>query len=370
MRLVRQPADQSAFRAAHREGCLWEFPVEQVIIVIPCSTWNAYVQECLLACLQLDYLSFGIALLPDEQMELPRGVDARRIQVLPTGRVTIGAKRNRALNAFPEARYFAFLDSDAYPDPAWIRNGIAAFQHDPSIVAVGGPNLTPLGEPAGQRIVGSALRSFLVSGKLAFAKTRASDRFCETLHSCNLIVAARSLADVGGFDEQLRTGEDRELCHRLRKRGGKVYFNCKTVVYHHNRRFGMHLFQQRFVYGHSIYSIAARGRCQNNLVLFIPAAAALVVLACIVIGFVQRTGWFVSGAFLGGYLAVAASEAIRVAERTTEVPKTLAAIVIANVGYVAGSIAWFFIGNRDLMRLYENYRSGSFGDDASVRIQL
>jgi len=100
-----------------------------VLIIIPCVALNEYVLECLSGCLGLDYAEHHIALLPDAPVALPEEFISNKITVIPTGDVTISAKRNAGIRAFPDAEYYAFIDSDAYPHHDWLKTAIPSFSH-------------------------------------------------------------------------------------------------------------------------------------------------------------------------------------------------------------------------------------------------
>lgn len=325
-----------------------------VVIVIPCVSMNAYVLECLRACLQLDYGNYRMVLLPDLPVTLPAEFQSELLLVQPTGDVTIGAKRNAAINAFPDAAYFALVDSDAFPRRDWLRKGIAAFAASGAL-AVGGPALSPPGEPLREKAVGNATRSVMVSGNLAFSKKQGPARFCHNLHSCNLILSRAAIEVAGLFNEHLRTGEDREYCHRIGKRGGTIYFEGAVAVYHHNRPLVSLFFAQQYVRGYSIFAIASRGRVRDNVILFAPLGIATVFIACLIWGFVSPIGWVLCGASLGVYFIAAMVESSRHSGGPREVPATLTAIILSNVGYLAGSIVGLVGGTINFKRLYRNF---------------
>lgn len=327
---------------------------KSVIIIIPCSDLNEYVLECLRGCLGLDYSKYSIALLPDAPLELPEEFRNRNIIVMPTGDVTISAKRNLAIRSFRDADYYAFIDSDAYPDVDWLKNGTAAFAGD-DIMAVGGPGLSPPNECLHQKVVGNAVKSFLVSGNLAFSKIVSANRYCLNLHSCDLIVSRLALERIGGFNEGLKTGEDRELCRRIRKNGGKIYFSNNVIVYHHNRYFGRHFFMQRIIHGYSIFSITQADRDWHDAVLFVPLFCSALAGAGLLAGFADKAYWIFSGSCIALYFLVALAEAARKSDSAGELPLTFLSIITSNAGYVLGSIMGLLGMKLNFRKMYRNY---------------
>ena len=344
---------------------------KSVIIIIPCSDLNEYVVECLRGCLGLAYGNYRIALLPDAHQELPEEFRNKNIIVMPTGDVTISAKRNLAISSFRDADYYAFIDSDAYPDEDWLKNSIAAFVRD-DIMAVGGPGLSPPNECLHQKVVGNAVKSFLVSGHLAFSKIVSANRYCLNLHSCNLIVSGLALERIGGFNEGLKTGEDRELCRRIRKINGKIFFSNNVIVYHHNRYFGRHFFMQRIIHGYSIFSIMRADRDWHDAVLFAPLFCVTLAGAGLLAGFANNTYWVVSGSCIAFYFLIALAEAARKSDSVGELPLTFLAIITSNAGYVLGSFMGLFGVKLNFRKMYCNYpdpgrgRQDNFSSDRAA----
>lgn len=312
---------------------------------------NSYVLECLRGCLALDYQDYSIVLLPDDPVELPAALKSGRLSIMPTGKAMISAKRNLAMRTFRDAGYYAFIDSDAYPHTDWLKNGIASFTSE-DIRAVGGPNLTPPGEGLQQKVVGNALKSTLVSGGHAFSKSVSGDRYCTSLHSCNLIVPARTIEHIGDFNEGLQTGEDREFCHRITRQKGKIYFNDAVIVYHHNRRLGTHFFMQRIIHGYSIFDILTKDGSRHNLVLLAPLFITIAVIA----GFVSKTTWAFSTLIVALYLLKVLYDSVKNSDQTTEIPLTMLAVFTANSGYVLGNILGLCKTKLDFRKMYSNYR--------------
>lgn len=61
---------------------------------------------------------------------------------------------------------------------------------------------------------------------------RADDGEQEWIGSANLAVVRQAFDAVGGFDERLVTGEDTELCQRLRSRGYRIYESKRLSAVH------------------------------------------------------------------------------------------------------------------------------------------
>ncbi|MBU1077989.1 MAG: glycosyltransferase, partial [Spirochaetes bacterium] len=252
--------------------------VPKVSIIIPFVEWNDYVDECIAGCLGQDYPAFDIILLPDKKIKLSGKFKSNKIKVIPTGDVTIAEKRNKGINASKKTDFFAFIDSDAYPIRKWLKPGIEAFNRDKDLWAVGGPNITPPAEPLLKRAVGNASRSFLITGARAFRKKISTDRFCSDLPTCNLIVKKEAFTVLMGFNKKLKTGEDVEFCSRIIRKGKKILYHNKVIVFHHNRSLFRPFLLQRVTYGLSVFRLLKKDPSIYNVMMFVPFFILLFLL--------------------------------------------------------------------------------------------
>lgn len=322
-------------------------------ILVPVVAFGAQAQECVRRCLGLDHPDFEVLLLADRPIELPEEFRRARISVHVTGEVSIGAKRNAGIRLAQGAEHVALIDSDAYPRADWLGNGTAFLAAHPEAWAVGGPNLSPPGEPIRKRVVGNAQKSFLVSGPLAFAKRASESRYCDGLHSCNLILPMHALAASGGFDEALFSGEDRNLCDRIRERGGKIAFRSDVVVYHHDRSLWLPFFSQRFTYGHGAAAIARRYPNFRNLAMFLPLAWLAFFAGVAAHALLSPNGSPAPAGFLlAACLLAMSAEAVRHSGSLREVPATAAAILLCYLATTAGQLAGVLGLRIDLKKVY------------------
>jgi len=330
------------------------------IIVIPCIDLNGYVLESLRGCLAVDYESFQVVLLPDRPILLPDDISGnKRVSVIVTGALTIAAKRNIALGNFRDAEYFALIDSDAYPEAEWLKNGISFLEQNRDVWAVGGPNISPPGEPFMQRIVGNAKQSFLVSGPLHFARKKSSGRYCTHLHSCNLILPRVVFETLGGFDETLFSGEDRNLCDRIRAKGRQIFFKQDVVVFHHNRRLGKPFINQCLAYGYGSLAINRKAGNRFNAMLFLPLIWGAVLFSLVLASVTGAATPLLPLLFVGASLGAGTVEAIRCSNAWHEVPLTLGAILLCYAATTVGQGLALMGKELDLKRIYTNFPGSS-----------
>ena len=173
---------------------------------------------------------------------LPAGQTRIPIRVVPTGRVRPAEKRNMGIEA-ATGDVIAFLDDDASPQPQWLAQACRHFSRD-KVGAVGGPAITPPRDPPLAQLGGEVYESPLVSGTARFRYVSERLRKVDDIPSCNLLVRANVLREVGGFNTRYWPGEDTILCLDIVRRGHEMVYDPFAIVFHHRRPlFGPHLRQ-------------------------------------------------------------------------------------------------------------------------------
>ena len=148
----------------------------------------------------------------------------------------------------------AFLDADVEVGADWLEPLLAHFT-DPTVAAVAPRVRAPA-------VQGSTLDRFerecspLDMGPLpSMVGPRRRVRY---VPSAALLVRRDVLESLGGFDEDLRVGEDVDLVWRAVKAGRTVRYEPSVVVHHRNRPTWAALARQRYAYGTSATPLAAR----------------------------------------------------------------------------------------------------------------
>jgi len=273
------------------------------------------------------------------------------VRIVVSGAKTIAAKRNMGVRE-SGADVLAFIDSDAYPEEGWIQNAVRILAEDPSLGAVGGPNLPPPDQSRTETYVGQALKSPLVSGKWTYRKVIQPARIVYDLPSCNLVVRKAVYERLGGMDEALFTGEDMEFCARLVQSNFKILYTPEVIVYHKNRALGS-FFLQRVTYGASVPDLIRRGFRFDFLLLLLPAVFLLFLMSA-PLGIIWTPwGWMYLGVCVV-YLTGVLIEAIRHGKTVFDIPGTMVALIIGNVSPGLGTIAKLSGVLPDLRTIFRN----------------
>jgi len=221
---------------------------KRVNIIIPAITINLELLKCLKEINKIYYSNFFVTIVLnyDSKIKIPRF--KYKINKLIAGKINMSKKRNDAVKKF-KSKYIAFIDSDAYPNPNWLKYGINYLIKKKADV-VGGPGIPFPKQNYAEKISYLSKRSYFVTGYLNFRKYKAKQRYCDWLEACNLIMERKFFLKYGGMDNQRYTGEDSEFFERMQNKQSnlKVFYSPKLYIHHKERRV-LGFFLQRLTFG-------------------------------------------------------------------------------------------------------------------------
>jgi GT2 family glycosyltransferase len=150
--------------------------------------------------------------------------------------ISAPAARNRGA-AVATGEVLCFLDSDCLPSPEWLRKLIARYQRGAGIVG-GGVILPP------QHTYWHLCDNLAVFADFLSIAQPGERPF---LPSLNFSIRRSIFETIGGFDEDfVPSGEDVDLCLRLRRRGYQLFFEPAATVTHESARDSFELMWERF----------------------------------------------------------------------------------------------------------------------------
>ena len=220
-------------------------------VVIPTRDRPGALDTCLeaLASQSLPRNTFEVIVVDDgsrSPVESRLGAWRSRINIAHARTAGAGpaAARNAGI-ALAAGRHFAFTDDDCVPEPGWLAALLTGLARQPGAL-VGGRTFNLLaGSPAPEasQLISDVVQEF-------YNADPGHPRF---FTSNNLAGEAGALRAVGGFDESLRTAEDRDLCDRWLASGRPIAFAPDAVVGHAHRMNVAGFVRQHMGYGRGAY---------------------------------------------------------------------------------------------------------------------
>ncbi len=238
-------------------------------IIIPTYSRPGQLQVCLQSLLRLDYPrdNFEVIVVDDGSptplgdvvAEFENPLNLRLIRQQNAGPA---AARNTGVK-YAKGKFIAFTDDDCTPDSDWLTIFANQFAETPNCI-LGGKTVNKLSKnpfaSTSQLIVDIVYRHYNANFKQA--------RF---FASNNMAIPARLYRELGGFNEQLRTSEDRELCDRWLHRGYQMVYLPEAVIYHAHQLTFYKFCKQHFSYGqgayrfHKIRAVRGSGTMQGEM---------------------------------------------------------------------------------------------------------
>jgi GT2 family glycosyltransferase len=210
----------------------------RVSVIIPFKRAGAYLEECLAHLERQTFRDFDIYLVPDE----PLTRAGSNLHVIASGPVLPNRKRQNAAEA-SSAEILAFIDDDAYADPAWLANAVRHFDN-PDVVAAGGPAVTPPEDSPSQRASGAIFASAVVTATTRHRYVAEPQHDVDGLPSCNLLVRRDAFLRDAEASVRFWPGEDILLCMFAARDGARIVYDPEALVFHHRRAvFAPHLRQ-------------------------------------------------------------------------------------------------------------------------------
>ncbi|MGI9289213.1 MAG: glycosyltransferase [Pseudomonadales bacterium] len=190
-----------------------------VSVVLPVFNEEQYLEQCLIALRKVQYPEdkFEIIVVDNGSSDRSYAIAEQYAdQLILHPKVNVGAVRNYGVQ-HAKGDVIAFLDSDCLVPKTWLENGVQLLKQNPKCVF--GGNLYLRADP-------SWTEKYWILQKPDEPLLQS-----DLLGSC-IFVPKQYFQDVGGFNEEVTSGEDTEFSNKLKATGYKVTIDEKLGVVH------------------------------------------------------------------------------------------------------------------------------------------
>ena len=307
-----------------------------VSVILPVLNEEAHLAEAIRAILSQDYsgkFEVILALGPskDHTNKIANQLAAQDSRIVlvesPTGKTAAGL--NLAL-AKSTGEVVVRVDGHAEIPTNYITLAVQTLK-ETGAVNVGGV-MAAEGVTHFEKAVATAMRSSFGVGASKF-HTGGAAGDVDTVYLGVFVKSA--LASAGGFDERFIRAQDWELNHRLRKNGGRVYFDPRLHVTYRPRPTFRKLARQYFEYGRWRRVVSRRHSGTVNYRYLAPPFTLLGTTASIVLGLTISPILFVPAIV---YVLFVIGGSIRISQTISELITLIAVLPVMHFSW-----GWGFI---------------------------
>lgn len=189
----------------------------KISIIIPAYNEEKYIPRCMEGIKNQSYRNFEIIVVDNNSNDKTVLIAKKytdKVYIIPD--VNIAGLRNHGAKK-AEGEVLAFLDADCIPNTDWLKNIYQYFSNH-SRYLLGGPCIPPDD-------------GTWVEKAWYFTSTKSEDK-SNYVGSANLIIEKSFFDLLAGFDRNIETGEDYDLCVRAIQSGIKIKYLEKLYVIH------------------------------------------------------------------------------------------------------------------------------------------
>lgn len=307
-----------------------------ISVILPVLNEEPHLEESISAILSQDYhgvFEVILALGPskDRTDEIAKGLATRdnRVKLVsnPTGKTAAGL--NLAI-ASSQSEVIVRVDGHAKIPSNYLSLAVEILRKTGS-VNVGGV-MAAEGITQFEKAVARAMRSALGVGASRF-HTGGEAGEVDTVYLG--VFLREAIVTAGGFDERYTRAQDWELNHRLRKNGGKVYFDPRLHVTYRPRPNLAKLAKQYFQYGTWRRVVSRSHSGTINLRYLAPPFTLLGTLSSLICGLAIHPIFYIPAAVYGGFVLISS---LLIAKSAREYISLLAIIPTMHFAWGAGFI--------------------------------
>lgn len=207
---------------------------------------EATIELCVKKLLALDYPSEYLEIIIVDNQSTDNSCEIAKaypVTVVESSGSTIAAVRNDGAR-YAKGDIFGFVDSDCLVHKAWIKNALVHL-NDPVIAATGSGHLCP--------------EDYSWVEKAWLYESQHEPFEVEFIPSGNFFVKAQVFNEIGGFNINLTTCEDADICERIANKGYQIINSSDLMIVHlENPKTIFAFFKKELWYGKSMVSATNR----------------------------------------------------------------------------------------------------------------
>lgn len=255
--------------------------------IIPVYNRPEELRELLASLTQQTILDYEVIVVEDGSAVTSEAVISEyepllggRLSYLVTPNGGPSKARNRGAKE-AQGEYLLILDSDVVLPSGYLQ-AIDTFLRAQPVDAFGGPDAASPDFTPVQQAINYAMTSPLTTGGIRGGSASALEKFKP--RSFNLGCRREVYAELGGFDEQMRFGEDIDFSLRLLERGKTTALIPEAFVYHKRRVDFRKFFKQVHNSGIARIHLETRHPGSTSLVHLLPAIFTIASVIALFLG--------------------------------------------------------------------------------------
>jgi cellulose synthase/poly-beta-1,6-N-acetylglucosamine synthase-like glycosyltransferase len=216
-----------------------------VTIIVASFENESTIEECLRSILSQDYPKHLLNVLVVDggsNDSTAKRIEPCQVQFV-SSRLNVPAAYNWASKTV-KSEIVGFVDADARVEGDWLKK-LVSHLNDKEVAAAGGNIATWNKHSLIPRCIGYELSH----------RYSRLPREVGRLATMNLLLKAKVLEEVGGFDESLPTQYDTDLGFHIVNAGYRMIFDSKALCYHYHRPTLRKFFKQQYKYGQNTWKL-------------------------------------------------------------------------------------------------------------------
>lgn len=235
----------------------------KVSVVVPVRNAENTIELCLRSLMKQSYAKTEVIVVDNMSTDKTKEKITRYpVILLEEKKINSYAARNTGIRE-ASGEVIAFIDSDCVATSDWIRS-LVKYYSDINIGGVGGQILPYINHKPR-----SIIEKYAISAKCYPTYPYKTEKpivlnrqrgilLAGVLFTANASYRKSILDELGGFDENLKSGGDIDMSYRVQDIGYKLIWDPQAIVYHIQRSTCKDLIQQYFRYGTCVAPLVSK----------------------------------------------------------------------------------------------------------------